>query len=174
MDVKIYLGIFILGSFFTISINSIFGDSDFILELKNVTTIPIISKLEIEGENVQQICPTDKCKLEFINSSFIHPKPDNMTISHTIDFNLKYNGTNANLDSIEKEHIEKFMASMNSCIIYDTIEDKGQKIYFCKDGLNNMIRNYDSKSWYYDSIGIFDAIKNTYTVKGDLIDNSTN
>ena len=36
-----------------------------------------------------------------------------------------------------------------------------------------MIRNSDSKSWYYDSIGIYDAIKNTYTVKGDFINNST-
>lgn len=35
-----------------------------------------------------------------------------------------------------------------------------------------MIRNSDSKSWY-DSIGIYDTIKNTYIVKGDLIDNST-
>ena len=36
-----------------------------------------------------------------------------------------------------------------------------------------MSRNSDSKSWYYDSIGIYGAIKNTYTVKGDLIDKST-
>jgi hypothetical protein len=37
-----------------------------------------------------------------------------------------------------------------------------------------MSRSSDFKSWYYDSIGIYDAIKNTYTVKDDLIDNSTN
>jgi hypothetical protein len=36
-----------------------------------------------------------------------------------------------------------------------------------------MIKNSDSKSWSYDSIGIYDEIKNTYIVKGDLIDNST-
>ena len=169
----IIIGIIIFGSFFTISINFVFGDSDFVLELKNVTTMPTISKVEIEGENVQEMCPTDKCKLEFTNSSFIPPKPDNMTISHNIGFNLKYNGTNANLDSIENEHSEKFSESMNSCIIYDAIDDKGQKIFFCNNGTNSMIRNSDSKSWYYDSIGIYDAIKNTYTVKGDLIDNST-
>lgn len=63
---------------------------------------------------------------------------------------------------------------MNSCLIYDVIEDKGQKIYFCKDGINNMIRNSDSKYWYYDSIGIYDAIKNTFIVKGNLINYSTN
>jgi hypothetical protein len=62
---------------------------------------------------------------------------------------------------------------MNSCIIYDIIEDKRREIYFCENGTNSVSRNSDSKSWYYDSIGIYDAIKNTYTVKGDLIDNST-
>ena len=55
---------------------------------------------------------------------------------------------------------------MNSCIIYDVIDDKGQKIYFCGDGTNSIIRNSDSKTWYYDSIGIYEAIKNTYTMKG--------
>jgi hypothetical protein len=60
---------------------------------------------------------------------------------------------------------------LNSCLIYEIIENEGKKIYFCNNGTNNMIRNSDSKTWSYDSIGIYDAIKNTYTVKGDLIDN---
>jgi hypothetical protein len=38
----------------------VFGDSDFVLELKNVNKGPTISKLEITGENFQQICPIDK------------------------------------------------------------------------------------------------------------------
>ena len=96
-----------------------------------------------------------------------------MTIAHTIDFNLKYNNTDVNEEPIKKEHTEKFSESMNACIIYDIIKDKGREIYFCKDGTNSMSRNSDSKSWYYESIGIYDAIKNTYIVKSDLIDNST-
>ena len=143
MKIQIYIGIIILGIFFTISINTVFGDSDFVLELINVNKDPIISKLEIEGENVQEMCPTDKCKLEFVNSSFIPPRSNNMTIAHTIGFNLKYNSTtDANIDStIEKEHIEKFSESMNSCLIYDTIENEGQEIYFCNNETNIMIRN---------------------------------
>jgi hypothetical protein len=43
--------------------------------------------------------------------------------------------------------------------------------FFCENRTNSMSRNSDSKSWYYDSIEIYDAIKNTYTVNGDLIDN---
>ena len=96
-----------------------------------------------------------------------------MTIAHIIDFNLLYNSTDVDSVPLQKEYSEKFTESMNSCIVYDIIENKEQKIYFCKDGINSMIRNSDSKAWYYDSIGIYDAIKNTYTVKGDLIDNST-
>jgi hypothetical protein len=172
MKIKTYLGILILGIFFTISINSVFGDSDFVLELQNVNKEPTISKLEISGENVEEICPTVKCKLEFTNSSFNLPESNNMTIAHTINFKLKYNNTDdLNLNPTKKEYSEKFSETMKSCLIYDIIEDKGREIYFCSDGTNSMIRNSDSKSWYYDSIGIYDAIKNIYTVKGDLIDN---
>lgn len=35
------------------------------------------------------------------------------------------------------------------------------KTFFCSDGTKSIIRNSDSKTWYYDSIGIYDAIKNT-------------
>ena len=174
MKIKKYLGILIVGIILTLSINSVFGDSDFVLELINVNKDPTISKLEMDGENVQQICPTSKCNLEFTNSSFIPPGSNNMTIAHAINFNLKYNSTtDLNPDPIKKEYSEKFSESMNSCLIYDIIDNKGQKIYFCSDETNSMIRNSDSKIWYYDSIGIYDAIKNTYTVKGDLIDNTT-
>ena len=96
------------------------------LELINVNKDPIISELEIEGENVQKMCPTINCELEFVNSSFIPLRSNNMTIAHTIGFNLKYNSTtDANIDSIEKEHIEKFSECMNSCLIYDTMENEG-------------------------------------------------
>lgn len=174
MKLLIYNLILILGSIFTISINSIIADSDFALKLINVNTVPTISNLELDGENIQEICPLDKCKLQFINSSFNPPKPNNITITHTIKFNLKGNITNVDSVSLKKEYSEKFSEIMNSCVIYDVIENKEQKIYFCSDGTNSIIRNSDSKTWYYDSIGIYDAIKNTYTVKGDLIGNSTN
>ena len=106
------------------------GDSDFILELQNVNKEPIVSKLEIDGENFQQICPINICKIEFTNSSFNPPKPDNITINHIIDFNLKYNSTDLNVDPMKKERTEKFIESMNACIIYDIIEDKGREIFF--------------------------------------------
>ena len=174
MKINNHFVFLVLGTVFAISINFVYGDSDFTLELQNVNKEPIISKLEIDdGENFHQICPIDTCKIESTNSSFNPPKLGNMTIAHTIDFTLKYNNTDVvNVEPIKKEHTEKFSESMNACIIYDIIKDKGREIYFCKDGPNSMSRNSDSKSWYYESIGIYDAIKNTYTVKADLIDNS--
>lgn len=173
MTFKIYSLILILTSTFTISINSVFGDSDFILELINVNKIPTISNLEIDGENVQEICPTNYCELEFTNSSFNPSESNNMSISHTINFNLKYNNTDVTLGPIKKVYSEKFSESMNACIIYDIIKNKGYEIYFCNDRTNIMNRISDSKTWFYESIGIYDAIKNTYIVKGDLINNST-
>jgi hypothetical protein len=47
-----------------------------------------------------------------------------MTIAHTINFNLKYNSTDANVVPTKKKYLEKFRVSMNSCLIYDVIEDK--------------------------------------------------
>ena len=62
---------------------------------------------------------------------------------------------------------------MDTCLIYDIVKDKGREIYFCSSVMDIIKRISDSKSWYYDSVGIYDAIKNTYTVKGDFINNST-
>ena len=132
MKIKNYRVILVLGTVFAMSVNFVDGDSDFILELQNVIKEPIVSKLEIDGENFQQICPINNCKIEFTNSSFNPPKPDNMTINHTIDFNLKYNSTDVNVDLMKKERTEKFSESMNACIIYDIIEDKGRKIFFVR------------------------------------------
>jgi hypothetical protein len=174
MKFKIYSIMLILVSIFTISINFVFGDSDFVLELINVNTVPTISNLEIDGENVEELCPTSNCKLEFTNNStFNPPNPYNTNIAHTIDFKLLYNSTDADSFPIKKESFKKFRESMNSCIIYNVIENNKEKIYFCRDQTNTMSRISDSKVWYYDSIGIYDTIKNTYTVKGDLRDNST-
>jgi len=171
MKSRIFIGILVLGVF-SISINFIFGDSDFILELKDVSKVPTISKLELDGESSMQICPSGKCEIVVINSSFSPPISTNLTIAHTINFNVKFNLTDINVDSKQKEHFEKFSESMDPCLIYDIIKDKGREIYFCSSVIDIINRISDSKSWYYDSIGIYDAIKNTYTVKGDFISNS--
>ena len=171
MKIRIFIGILVLGVF-SISINFIFGDSDFILELKDVSKVPTISKLELDGESSMQICPSGKCEIVIINSSFSPPTSTNLTITHTINFNVKVNLTDINVDSKQKEHFEKFSESMNPCLIYDIIKDKGREIYFCSSVIDIINRISDSKSWYYDSIGIYEAIKNTYTVKGDFISNS--
>lgn len=170
MKIRIFIGILVLGVF-SISINFIFGDSDFILELKDVSKVPTISKLELDGESSMQICPSGKCEIVVINSSFSLPTSTNLTIAHTINFNVKFNLTDINVDSKQKEHFEKFSESMDPCLIYDIIKDKGREIYFCSS-VDIINRISDSKSWYYDSIGIYEAIKNTYTVKGDFISNS--
>ena len=171
MKIRIFIGILVLGVF-SISINFIFGDSDFILELKDVSKVPTISKLELDGESSMQICPSGKCEIVVINSSFSPPTSTNLTIAHTINFNVKFNLTDINVDSKQKEHFERFSESMDPCLIYDIIKDKGREIYFCSSVIDIINRISDSKSWYYDSIGIYEAIQNTYTVKGDFISNS--
>ncbi len=58
--------------------------------------------MEIDGENFQEICAISKCELEFTDSSFNPLKPNNMTIAHTINFNLNYNSTDANVVPTKK------------------------------------------------------------------------
>ena len=163
-----------IGFLFGAMVAIAFGDSDFTLELKDVNTIPIVTKFEIDGESYMQICPYAICKLEVTNSSFSPPNlTDNkmmMTIGHSIDFNVKYNNTDTNEGLDQEIYPEKFSESMNRCLIHNIIKDEEREIYFCNNGTNILKRNSDSKSWYYDSVGIYDVIKHTYTVKGDLSD----
>jgi hypothetical protein len=169
MEIKIFLELLVIGIFFTMSVNFVYGDSDFVLELKNVDKDPKVSKLELDSESSMQICPSSKCEIVVINSSFSPPISDNnMTIAHTINFNVKFNITATNADSKQEEYFETFSESMKSCLVYDVIKDRGREIYFCSSGIDIINRNSDSKSWYYDSIGIYDTIKDTYTVKGDF------
>jgi len=147
-----------------------FGDSDFTLELKDVNTIPIVTKFEVDGESYMQICPYAICKIEVINSSFTPPNPDNkmmMMIAHSIDFNVMYNNTDTN-GGPNQNIYEKFSESMDGCLIHNIIKDEEREIYFCNNGTDVLKRNSDSKTWYYDSVGIYDVIKHTYTVKGDF------
>ena len=155
---------------FPTMVNFALGDSDYTLELKDVDTIPIVTKFEVDGESYMQICPYVICKIEVINSSFTPPNPDNkiMTISHTIDFNVMYNNTDTNEGLNQNIFLEKFSESMDECLIHNIIKDEEREIYFCNNGMDVLKRNSDSKSWYYDSNGIYDVVKHTYTVKGDF------
>ena len=38
--------------------------------------------------------------------------------------------------------------------------------------MNSISRNFDSKSWYYNSNGIYDAKKDTYIITGNFTGNS--
>jgi len=155
---------------FPTMVNFALGDSDYTLELKDVDTIPIVTKFEVDGESYMQICPYLICKIEVINSSFTPPNPDNkiMMISHTIDFNVMYNNTDTNEGLNQNIFLEKFSESMDGCLIHNIIKDEEREIYFCNNGMDVLKRNSDSKSWYYDSNGIYDVVKHTYTVKGDF------
>jgi len=165
-----------IGFLFGAMVDFAFGDSDFTLELNDVNTIPIVTKFEVDGESYMQICPYAICKIEVIKSSFTPPNPDNRTmmmIAHSIDFDVKYNNTNTNEGHSKNIFLEKFSESMDECLIHNIIKDEEREIYFCHSGTDVLKRNSDSKSWYYESNGVYDVIKHTYTVKGDFKSDSS-
>jgi len=57
---------------------------------------------------------------------------------------------------------------MYDCKVNDIVEDNGQEIYYCQDGTNTLKRVFDSRSWVYDSKGVYDAKKDTFTITGKL------
>jgi hypothetical protein len=164
---------FLVMGIFATSINFAFGSSDFILEMKNVNETPEVSNFKIVGESYKQICPSAECKIiKYTFTNFIPPTPTSMSIAYHIEFRLQDDITNKDLGPKKKEFLEQYTASMYGCTVNDIKEDNGQEIYYCSDGTNSINRNFDSKSWYYNSNGIYDAKKDTYTVTGNFTGNS--
>jgi hypothetical protein len=95
-----------------------------------------------------------------------------MSITSNIDFKLQDDITNKDLGPKKKEFLEQYTATMVGCKVNDIKEDSGQEIYYCNDGINSVTRTFDSKSWYYNSNGIYDAKKDTFTVTGNFTGNS--
>lgn len=175
MKLKSQLSIstFLVIGIFAASLNFAFGQSDFFLEMKNVTQDPEIVTFNITGESYKQICPSAQCKIvEYTYTNFIPPTPSSMTIAYHIEFRLQDDITNKDLGPKKKEFLEQYTATMYSCTVNDIKEDNGQEIYYCSDGTNSISRNFDSKSWDYDSRGIYDAKKDTYIITGNFTGNS--
>jgi hypothetical protein len=89
-----------------------------------------------------------------------------MDMHISFDFTLKDNIPNPNVGAIKKEYLEKFHVSFG-CQVNDIIEDNGQEIYNCHDGVTRIAREIDSRSWDYSTILIFDAKKQTVRAIGN-------
>lgn len=160
-------GIILIG-FFSIS-EFAYGESDFVLEMNNAsTTNEKLTLFAIEGESYREICTSGQCKLndENLDPHFGPPTPDQMYMSYRLDFTLKDNIPDPNIGPKKKEFLEKFSVSL-FCKVNDIMEDSGQEIYICDHGTSTVGREFDYRTWDYDTIAIFDAKKNTLKVVGN-------
>lgn len=174
--ITIISGIIITGIFFPF-LDFAYGESDFTLEAKvNEAALGLdVTGFEITGESDKQICPSGQCKINLEGYTYFSaPTPDSMGISYTVDFKVQDNQTNPNLGAKKKEFLEQFSASMIYCKVDDIIEENGQELYYCHDTSNAISRKFDSKSWNYDTTGIYDAKNNTLKVYRNSSDNSGN
>jgi hypothetical protein len=89
-----------------------------------------------------------------------------MGMSAGVDFTLKDNIPSPNVGPKKKAYLEEFNLSMG-CRLDDIIENNGQEIYTCNDGSTTVTRTFDSRSWNYDTIAMYDAKKNTLKVHGN-------
>jgi hypothetical protein len=158
----------LIGIFFTL-LDFAYGESDFVLEMNNASTNnEKLTLFAIEGQSYREICPSGQCTLdnEHLDPLFGPPTPVNMGMYGSFGFTLHDNVPNPNVGPIKKEFLEKFSASFG-CKVDDIIEDNGQEIYICNNGTSTVSREFDYRTWDYDTIVIFDANKNTLRVVGN-------
>jgi len=154
--------------------------SDFVLEVQNVSTNPIVTKFLIRDEVYNQLCPLGQCSIEYDpNSSVTFSLPDDNYpfMYHSFQFTINYNNisnsvnnTNDGISDKLKEYSIKFLSGESTCHIdfYKSIVNKEQQIYYCEDdGIDTSItRIYDNKKWNYDAIEKYDAELDIFTLNG--------
>ena len=169
--VSIVSGIIVTGIFFPY-LDFAYGESDFTLEAKvnEAASTLDITRFEIRGDSDKQICPSGQCIIDFTyNTQFSPPDPVSPSIGYNTKFVLidKNNTTNSDIGPKKKQYLEQFDNTFG-CKIEDIIEDNGKEIYYCHDKQSSIDRIFDSKSWNYDSIGVYDAKNHTFKVTGNL------
>jgi hypothetical protein len=154
--------------------------SDFVLEVQNVSTNPIVTKFLIRDEVYNQLCPLGQCSIEYdSNSSVTFSLPDDNYpfMYHSFQFTINYNNilnsvnnTNDRISDKLKEYSIKFLSGESTCHIdfYKSIINKEQQIYYCEDdGIDTSItRIYDNKKWHYDAIEKYDSELDIFTLNG--------
>jgi hypothetical protein len=155
-------------------------EPDFVLEVHNVSTNPIVTEFSIRDEVYNQLCPLGQCSIKYDpNSSITFSLPDDNYpfMYHSFQFTINYNdlsnfGNNTNNGDIEKlkDYSIKFLSGESTCHIdfHKSIVNKEQQIYYCEnDGIDTSItRTFDNKKWYYDAIEKYDAELDIFTLNG--------
>jgi hypothetical protein len=154
--------------------------SDFVLEVQNVSTNPIVTKFLIRDEVYNQLCPLGQCSIEYdpnLSVTFSLPDDNYPFMYHSFQFTINYNNisnslnnTNDGISDKLKEYSIKFLSGESTCHIdfYKSIVNKEQQIYYCEDdGIDTSItRIYDNKKWNYDAIEKYDAELDIFTLNG--------
>jgi hypothetical protein len=162
---------------------SITDKEDFVLEVHDVSTNPIVTNFLLKGDIYDEICSFVQCLIEYdpISSVTFSLPDDNypfiyhsfqFTINHNILSNFTYN-KNIDIGVAEeklKDNIVEFVSGQSTWHIdvYKSVVNKEQQIYYCEDdGIDTSItRIYDNKKWYFDAIEMYDAKLDTFTLNG--------
>lgn len=122
----------------------------------------------INDKSYREMCPSGNCTFEIdhlIGPHFTPPNPETMRMWGSFHFKLKDKVDNPNIGEKEQEFLEKFDV-LFSCKVEDIIEDNGQEIYTCHD-TSIVNREFDSKTWDYNTVVKFDAKNETVKVYGN-------
>ena len=156
------------------------NERDFVLEVHNVSTNPLVTKFLIGGEVYDEICPLKQCSIEYDpNSSVTFSLPDDNYpfMYYSFQFTINYNNisglenfTNNGIVEQLKDHSIKFLSGESTCHIdfHKSIVNKEQQIYYCEDDDidTSITRIYDNKQWHFDTIEKYDAELDIFTLNG--------
>ena len=144
------------------------NEGEFGLVISDVRTNPTITNITIGGESFPEMCPSRNCIINYGPSPYVTtPTPHNQYMSYSVDFDVIDKATQNEIGPKKKAFLEKFSSSLFACKINDIVEDNNQEVYFCSD-TSSVSRDFDSKSWQFDSAGIYDAKSDTMTFVGNL------
>ena len=132
-----------------------------------------ITKFELRGIALNNICNSGQCRIEYNNNSaldteyFTRPDLEHGVINYAFPFTLKNEIPNSSIGPIKKHYLEAHSSSMFGCIVTDVVEDNGQEVYYCNDASVAVARDFDSKVWHFDTKVKYDAKKHILIVNGN-------
>jgi hypothetical protein len=158
----------VVGSIILLSLNQVYGQSDFTLEARTIDNSLDVVKFEMQGEKYKDICRSLQCIIDYKDrfTFFFPPTPQGMMMDYQVLFKLQDNVTHADLGQKKKAAMEEYQ-TMSNCQVDNIIEDNGKEIYTCS-GFGTINRNFDHKSWGYNSDVIYDAKNSTLKIFGNF------
>lgn len=167
MNIVFSLILLVIGIFLISNVYGQEGKSDFILEVEQSDSNPVVKNLIINDPS-NQSCKAE-CDFTPSNIRFYGPDiPSRNELSIMMDLDIK-DSAHSNLTAKKKALVERWSLNVN-CSIKDIIEEEdGNEKYIC-EGLNNMYNNILGDGPVYEIKGVYSLPDQKLSINGTFTD----